>query len=64
LWNSENSDPFIGFGATTIQAGWAFHQNFAASNKLYGAVGVGLNGYALEQITDFHISGTALLLLD
>lgn len=60
LWNSENSDPFTGLGAKTIQAGQALHQNFAASYKLRAAVRVGLNGYALEQITDHKLNGNSL----
>lgn len=60
LWNSKNNDPFVGFQVKSIQPGQAFHQNFAASYGLRRNVRVGLNGYALEQITDHRFNGLPL----
>jgi hypothetical protein len=57
LWNSENDGPFVGFGFKSVQPGQALHQNFAASYKVSKALRIGMNGYALEQITDNKING-------
>jgi hypothetical protein len=57
LWNSTNHEPFAGFGLKSVQPGQALHQNFAVSYEVAKAVRVGMNGYALEQITDNRLSG-------
>lgn len=57
LWNSVNHDPFVGFGVNNVQAGQAFHMNYAASYELVKDVRVGLNGYWLQQTTDHKING-------
>lgn len=57
LWNSENDDPFVGLGAGTVQPGQAFHANYAASYELVKGVRLGLNGYALQQLTADKVDG-------
>lgn len=57
LWNSENDDPFVGLGAGTVQPGQAFHANYAASYELVKGVRLGINGYALQQLTEDKIDG-------
>jgi hypothetical protein len=60
LWNGENNSPFVGLGASSIQPGQALHQNFASSYAVYRGLRIGLNGYALEQITDHRMNGGPL----
>jgi hypothetical protein len=57
LWNSENDDPFVGLGAGTVQPGQAFHANYAASYELVKGVRLGINGYALQQLTEDKVDG-------
>lgn len=57
LWNSVNSDPFVGFGIKNLQPGQAFHANYATSYEVMRDVRVGLNGYWLQQLTDHQIDG-------
>ena len=57
LWNSVNHDPFVGFGVYDVQAGQAFHMNYAASYEAIKDVRVGLNGYWLQQTTDHKSNG-------
>lgn len=57
LWNSKNDAPFTGFRLASVQPGQALHQNFAVSCKVVKTVRVGMNGYALEQITDNKVNG-------
>jgi len=57
LWNSENDDPFAGLGAGTVQPGQAFHANYAASYELVKGVRLGINGYALQQLTEDKVDG-------
>ena len=57
LWNSENDEPFVGLGAGTVQPGQAFHANYAASYELVKGVRLGINGYALQQLTEDKIDG-------
>jgi hypothetical protein len=57
LWNSENDEPLVGLGAGTIQPGQAFHANYAASYELVTGVRLGLNGYALQQLTANKVDG-------
>jgi hypothetical protein len=52
LWNSENDDPFVGLGAGAVQPGQAFHANYAASYEVVKGVRLGINGYALKQLTE------------
>jgi hypothetical protein len=57
LWNSKNDEPFAGFGLKSVQPGQALHQNLAVSYEVAKAVRLGMNGYALEQITDNKVNG-------
>lgn len=57
LWNSVNTDPFVGFGIKNMRPGQAFHANYAASYELLKGVRVGFNGYWLQQLTDHQING-------
>lgn len=57
LWNSENDDPFVGLGAGTVQPGQAFHANYAVSYEVVKGVRLGINGYALQQLTEDKIDG-------
>jgi hypothetical protein len=42
---------------TGVKPGQALHQNFAVSYEIAETVRIGMNGYALEQITDNKING-------
>jgi anthranilate 1,2-dioxygenase (deaminating, decarboxylating) large subunit len=54
LWSSENSD-------NDIQAGQAFHANFAASYEVVPKMlRVGVNGYWLKQLTDTKLAGVRI----
>jgi hypothetical protein len=57
LWNSENGEPFVGLGAGSIQPGQAFHANYAASYEIAKGLRLGINGYALQQLTPDKING-------
>lgn len=57
LWNSENDDPFAGMGAGSVQSGQALHANYAASYEVVKGVRFGVNGYALQQLTEDKIDG-------
>jgi hypothetical protein len=57
LWNSENDEPFVGLGAGTVQPGQAFHANYAASYEVVKGVRLGINGYALQQLTEDKVDG-------
>jgi hypothetical protein len=57
LWNSANTDPFVGLGVKSTQAGQAFHVNYATSYGVTKDFRVGLNGYWLQQLTDHQING-------
>jgi hypothetical protein len=57
LWNSVNTDPFVGFGIKSMQPGQAFHMNYAASYGVLKDFRVGFNGYWLQQLTDHQING-------
>jgi len=57
LWNSINHDPFAGFGIKDMQAGQAFHANYAVSYQVLENVRLGFNGYWLQQLTDDKING-------
>jgi hypothetical protein len=61
LWNSTNSDPFLGFGIKNMQPGQAFHMNYATCYELWKNVRIGFNGYWLQQVTDHQINGISLL---
>jgi hypothetical protein len=60
LWNSTNTDPFVGFGIKSLQPGQAFHTNYATSYEVMKNVRLGFNGYWLQQLTDHRINGTDL----
>jgi len=57
LWNSVNTDPFVGFGLKSMQPGQAFHMNYATSYGVLKDFRVGFNGYWLQQLTDHQING-------
>jgi hypothetical protein len=57
LWNSVNTDPFVGFGIKSTQPGQAFHANYATSYEVLKDVRVGFNGYWLQQLTDHRVNG-------
>jgi hypothetical protein len=57
LWNSANTDPFVGFGIKSLQPGQAFHMNYATSYGVTKDFRVGFNGYWLQQLTDDRING-------
>jgi hypothetical protein len=59
LWNSINHDPFVGFGIKDMQAGQAFHANYAVSYQVLENVRLGFNGYWLQQLTDDKINGAS-----
>jgi hypothetical protein len=61
LWNSTNNDPFVGFGIKDMQAGQAFHANYATSFQLFKNVRLGFNGYWLQQLTEHEINGASIL---
>jgi len=53
LWNSENDDPFVGFGFDEIQPGEAVHANFSSAYEVIPQqLRVGVNGYWLQQISN------------
>jgi len=56
LWNSANSEPFVGFGIRNMQPGQAFHVNYATSYEVRKNVRLGFNGYWLQQMTDHKIN--------
>jgi hypothetical protein len=63
LWNAENQDPSQRLypGAGTVQAGQAFHMNFAADYELCPkTLHVGVNGYYLEQLTESKFNGHSI----
>lgn len=57
LWNSKNDEPFVGLGAGSIQPGQVFHANYAASYEVLKGLRLGINGYALQQLTPDKING-------
>lgn len=57
LWNSTNSDPFVGLHVNKIQPGQAFHSNFATSYEARRFIRIGFNSYWLQQLTNHQING-------
>lgn len=58
LYNFKNKDPGYGYGdVSDVQAGQAFHANFATEYAVTDKLRVGINGYWLNQITDTKIDG-------
>ncbi len=60
LWNAKNTDPYdpMGTGINNTQAGQAVHANFAASYEVIPKkLRLGLNGYALKQISSSEVDG-------
>jgi len=61
LWNAENDDPSTEInapGTTDVQAGQAFHMNFASAFEVVPKwFRVGVNGYWLTQTTDNQTNG-------
>jgi hypothetical protein len=61
LWNDDNDEPTSGvaaaFDADDIQAGSAFHINFASSYKFSEQWRAGIAGYYLKQLTRDRING-------
>jgi len=60
LWNSRNNDPYQGLDASSIQPGQAFHANLAVSYEVWKGLRLGINGYALQQLTDDKMNGSSL----
>ena len=60
LWNSTNTDPFVGFGIKSAQPGQAVHVNYSISYEAWKNVRIGINGYWLQQVTDDNITGIAV----
>ncbi|SBS37580.1 hypothetical protein MSP8887_03481 [Marinomonas spartinae] len=61
LWNSKNNDPNFSTGASSsIQAGQAFHMNFATAYAVSKTVSIGINGYMLKQVTNTKIDGRSV----
>jgi hypothetical protein len=63
LWNADNDDPFVGFGADKVEPGQAVHANFATDYEvLPKQLRVGVNGYYLQEITDskLDVAGASL----
>jgi hypothetical protein len=56
-WNSANSDPGAGYGASTIQPGQSFHMNAGASYQVVPLLRAGVAGYFLQQTTDARANG-------
>lgn len=53
LYNFKNDEPSYGFvNAKEVQAGQAFHANFASEYAFTDKLRLGLNGYYLKQMTD------------
>jgi anthranilate 1,2-dioxygenase (deaminating, decarboxylating) large subunit len=58
LWNADNDDPFVGFGATKVEPGQAFHANFSSSYEILPKqLRAGVNGYFLDEITSSKVGG-------
>jgi hypothetical protein len=60
LWNSTNNDPFVGLGIKNMQAGQAFHANYATSYEVLKGIRFGFNGYWLQQLTDHRVNGMSV----
>ncbi|MBC8207099.1 MAG: transporter [Kiritimatiellales bacterium] len=58
LWNAKNTDPNTPGALHDTQAGQAFHANFAVNYEVIPKkLRLGLNGYALKQITASKVDG-------
>ncbi len=58
LWNAKNNDPNTPGARNDTQAGQAVHGNFAASYEVMEKkLRLGINGYALKQITSSEMDG-------
>lgn len=59
LCNFTNDDPSIAYGpgVSKVKAGQAFHANFSIERAVAADLWLGLNGYALKQVTDTRIDG-------
>jgi hypothetical protein len=60
LWNSQNDNPYEGLDASSVQPGQAFHANLAISYEVMKGLRLGINGYALQQLTDDKMNGNSL----
>lgn len=60
LWNGANPDPFRPLGASSTQAGRAFHLNYATSYEISHTLRLGINGYFLRQLSEHRLGGTAI----
>ncbi|MDY6845081.1 MAG: transporter, partial [Thermodesulfobacteriota bacterium] len=54
-WNLKNNDPFVGFGASDVWPGQAFHVNYALSYGIAKGLHTGISGYYLRQTTPHKI---------
>jgi hypothetical protein len=60
MWNGRNPAPFTPLAAGSTQAGQAFHANYAMSYRISSALGLGINGYYLQQVTDHRLDGNPI----
>lgn len=62
LWNGKNDDPSAhqNLGAKETQAGQAIHVNFASAYSVTDKLSVGINGYALKQLTNTKVDGASV----
>lgn len=61
LWNAKNDDPNTPGAVDDTQAGQAVHANLTASYEVMPKkLRLGINGYALKQITDSEIDGSSV----
>ena len=59
LWNDTNSDPAPRPGGLPgeVQAGDAVHANLTAAYNVYGPLRLGVNAYALKQLSETQVDG-------
>ena len=60
LWNAHNTRPFAPLATPSTQAGQAVHGNFAISYAMTPSLRVGVNGYALQQVSEHRMGAGAL----
>ena len=60
LWNANNNQPFAPLTTPNTQAGTAIHGNYAVSYSVTPALRIGVNGYALQQLSAHRMGVTSL----
>jgi hypothetical protein len=60
LWNAQNAQPFVPLTTASSQAGTAIHGNYAVSYAVAPALRIGVNGYALQQLSAHRMGGSSL----